>query len=386
MTTACCSFRQPERTRAVTGYFISVVEIRGEHTSSGLVEGSTGSGGSLPQVIWSVNHFGDTAVWRIAGSIDGEAAFDELRRLLDDPQFGASERQRRLLRFLCTEEIEGRGSKLKAYTVATGALDRPDEFDPQTDSIVRVEVGRLRRALELYYALRREHSGIVITIPKGSYRPAFAAADHPVEPGAVADAEPADNHAPVVAGNRWGAPVAFMATTVAVFALWALAEQRVIPGRLWTGWSTPERLARTLPAAAMRQLIVVPTRIDGGNQSAIIASQLLHLRLTEQLARLLPSMNVTAEDRADNNSDIDMVLRTTVLISPSGVSVNYLLIDADRSDILDRGRFALDVQVRPSAAIADMIVSEVSRRVSNALDPARVGPVRATSASISLTL
>lgn len=98
---------------------------------------------------------------------------EELHRALDLGLSGASERQRNLLTYLVTEELEGRGPRLKAYGIATKVLNRPDSFDAQQDSIVRVEVARLRRALEYYYLTSGADAPVAIVIPKGQYRPVF---------------------------------------------------------------------------------------------------------------------------------------------------------------------------------------------------------------------
>jgi len=101
-------------------------------------------------------------------------ALDELHRVLEQGLGGASERQRNLLSYLVTEELEGRGGRIKAYSIATQVLNRSEDFDAQTDSIVRVEVGRLRQALERYYLGAGAGAQLRISIPKGQYRPNFA--------------------------------------------------------------------------------------------------------------------------------------------------------------------------------------------------------------------
>ena len=130
------------------------------------------------------------------------AVLNELHRAFDRGLDGASERQRNLLSYLVTEELEGRGERLKAYSIATEVLGRPNNFDPQQDSIVRVEIGRLRQALERYYLIEGKDAPIVISIPKGQYRPVFTAA-HPDAPEPARLAPPP---APAAPGTRfWGA-------------------------------------------------------------------------------------------------------------------------------------------------------------------------------------
>lgn len=96
--------------------------------------------------------------------------------LLFDPEFGASSRLKNLLKYLVEETLAGRGRLLKAYKIATEVLSRETSFDPNTDPIVRVEVRRLRRALEQYYQAKGPIP-VRITIPKGQYAVLFMAND-----------------------------------------------------------------------------------------------------------------------------------------------------------------------------------------------------------------
>jgi adenylate cyclase len=96
-----------------------------------------------------------------------------LKRLIQSSRFKASEKQKRFLKFIVEETLQGRATQLKAYTVAIAVYDRPSSFNPQVDPIVRVEAGRLRRALENYYLASNEVSPVRIEIPKGAYVPLF---------------------------------------------------------------------------------------------------------------------------------------------------------------------------------------------------------------------
>src|SRR6201993_2463026 len=102
-----------------------------------------------------------------------EQSLESLARVLNDGLATASDRQRRLIQYLATEEIEGRGDRLKAVSIATEVLGRSADFDPQTDSIVRVEMGRLRKALDFYYQTHGVNDPVRIKFEKGSYRPKF---------------------------------------------------------------------------------------------------------------------------------------------------------------------------------------------------------------------
>lgn len=95
----------------------------------------------------------------------------ECDRMLASPEFQVSARNRRFLDFIVGETVAGRGERLKAYTIATRVFERDDRFDPQLDSIVRIEAGRLRRAIERFYLAEGARNGTRLAIPKGSYVP-----------------------------------------------------------------------------------------------------------------------------------------------------------------------------------------------------------------------
>ena len=102
-----------------------------------------------------------------------EAIRVQLERILESAEFRASDKQRKFLSFVVDETLEGRASQLKGYTIAVAVYGRTEGFDPQVDPIVRVEAGRLRRALEHYYLTAGKNDPVRIKIPKGGYVPTF---------------------------------------------------------------------------------------------------------------------------------------------------------------------------------------------------------------------
>ena len=97
----------------------------------------------------------------------------QLMRILDSADFDASERNRSFLGYVMEETLSGRSARIKAYTIATSVFGRGADFDPQLDSIVRIEAGRLRRSLQNYYLRAGANDLVRIDIPKGSYIPTF---------------------------------------------------------------------------------------------------------------------------------------------------------------------------------------------------------------------
>ncbi|MBW9114750.1 hypothetical protein JNB88_13975 [Rhizobium cauense] len=81
------------------------------------------------------------------------------------------------MQFIVDEALAGRSDFLKAFTIANSVFDRSTSLDAQNDPVVRIEAGRLRRALELYYLVIAGADRVVVTIPKGGYVPSFNYAD-----------------------------------------------------------------------------------------------------------------------------------------------------------------------------------------------------------------
>jgi len=106
---------------------------------------------------------------------------EELEQIFKDPHFTESAILRKFLSFIVQETILGRANRLKEYTIAINVLEKPLNFNPQENGIVRIHAGRLRRALSQYYNEMGCNDQIVITIPKGKYVPFFANRSNPIE-------------------------------------------------------------------------------------------------------------------------------------------------------------------------------------------------------------
>lgn len=109
------------------------------------------------------------------GGFSHEVIRNQLDRILAHREFQATEKMRAFLRFVVEETIAGRAYRLKGFTIATRVFGRGDDFDPAHDPVVRIQAGRLRRALERYYLVAGGRDPLFIDIPKGHYIPRFAA-------------------------------------------------------------------------------------------------------------------------------------------------------------------------------------------------------------------
>src|SRR5215467_5249774 len=102
-------------------------------------------------------------------AVGREQCFQQIERLTKSHSLHSSESLCKLLRYLAEHAIDHPGIALKEYQIATEVLGRPVGFDPQSDSTVRVQAGRLRVKLAEYYAHEGVDDPILVEIPKGSY-------------------------------------------------------------------------------------------------------------------------------------------------------------------------------------------------------------------------
>ena len=111
---------------------------------------------------------GVTAPLSTYDSATAERVRRELECVLESPDFILPERARRFLSYIVEEALAGRADRIKASSIATDVLGRRLSFDSSTDPVVRIEAGRVRRALEHYYLTAGADDPVIITIPKGA--------------------------------------------------------------------------------------------------------------------------------------------------------------------------------------------------------------------------
>jgi len=102
----------------------------------------------------------------------------ELRRITNSETFAESARLRELLSYVVEATLAGRADTLLGKNIGLDVFG----VDPQQIhevSTVRVEMGRLRRRMKLYYADEGANNPVRIDIPKGSYIPSCVQLETP---------------------------------------------------------------------------------------------------------------------------------------------------------------------------------------------------------------
>jgi hypothetical protein len=104
-----------------------------------------------------------------------ERFFQQIDNIIKSHSLRGSESLCKLLQYLAKQSLYHPDAPLKEYQIATEVYGRPTDFDPQSDSTIRVQAGRLRVKLAEYYAGEGAADPILVKIPKGSYHLTFEA-------------------------------------------------------------------------------------------------------------------------------------------------------------------------------------------------------------------
>ncbi|MGR4843193.1 adenylate cyclase [Rhizobium sp. LARHSG275] len=201
---------------------------------------------------------------------------EQLERVVSSPEFPGVGRAATFLRYVVSETLEGRGNRIKAYSIAIEVFGRDPGFT-QDDPVVRIEAGRLRRSLERYYLVAGQHDPVRIDIPKGGYVPTFAwSCPASVDTGDEDAGETSPSE--VRRGGWWRArrvllPGAAALAAVAISLFW-IAERSPAPSLARVASLSPDRPA----------LVVAPFANLGEGPEA----QLYTAGLTEELMTILP--------------------------------------------------------------------------------------------------
>src|SRR5271155_454467 len=98
-----------------------------------------------------------------------ELLLEQINRLGGSHALHGSESLCKLLRYLAKHAVDHPGTPIKEFQIATEVFGRSPDFDPQLDSMVRVQAGRLRSKLTEYYSSDGLEDLIVVELPKGTY-------------------------------------------------------------------------------------------------------------------------------------------------------------------------------------------------------------------------
>jgi len=251
----------------------------------------------------------------------------QLDRIQLSPEFDVPERARKFLVYVIEETIAHRADRIKAYSIAVEVFGRDSSFDAQTDPLVRIEAGRIRRALERYYLTAGGNDPIIITMPKGAYVPIFTRGDRlstAPRPLVLIDKGPLTSNR--LHMQRW--------TLLALVGVVGLVLALVFGNRFWRSTETEANPVGAGVPEAVRatpnvpRLLVRPFEdLSGTGRSAIMARGLTD-KVIEQIAKFKEI--VVIADRPAGTSDETP--------AADGRLVRYVLVGGVR---LDDGKLRL---------------------------------------------
>jgi len=315
-----------------------------------------------------------------------KAVREELDRLLESEQFQQARRRQRFLEYIVTETLDGRGDRLKGYTIAREVFDRPEEFDPNTDPIVRMEAARLRDRLREYYEGDGRDDPVRIELPKGTYTPQIAFAP-------VVDRPPKDrNRAVAEVTNReplqlrsWGqwrivASVAALVTLLAAAAVWFAASELRPPEKLLEG----EPSLSDVPAVAVLPFI----NLSGDPKQDYFSDGITEDILTElsrarDLRVLARNTTFQYKGKAVNVRELGRelavryVLEGSIRRSDDRLRVTAQLIDTKTGTHIWADRY--DRDMADVSFVQDEIVSQIAAKIAGSYGAIELNEAKASS-------
>ena len=295
----------------------------------------------------------------------------QLERLVASPDFDVPARARRFLSYVVEETLAGRADRIKAYSIGMEVFGRDKNFDAQNDPAVRIEAGRIRRALTHYYQAAGLFDPVIIDIPKGAYVPHFAwrtgkVTDRP----AITDPPP---EAP--AASLPPAPkkrIIWLGAGLAVLAVALLLVMAfLIPSR-----DTPVPTAETPTAVPPGgpTLVVMPFANLGADSETKTYAQGLTEEILSQLARFKELSVLGRETSRSIPPDADAVrihrdlgvryvLEGSVRTAEHQLRVTGRLLEAGTGAVLWSQAYDDDLRIRGFFAIQDDVAQKVATAI-----------------------
>jgi hypothetical protein len=296
--------------------------------------------------------------------VDPALARAQIERLIGSKTFEASDVHRRLLQFLAEKALSGEADRLKEYTIGIEAFGKPETYDPKQDSIVRLQVGRLRQKLAVYYQSEASGDPILVTLPKGAFKLNFEPYAGAVGSAAVEEARP----------GRW---TRWIAIGLVVLTIWAVAatvlaiRARRLAAPIAERWSPElEELWQPILESKRSLLVCLGTplfvRFPGYGffrdpkandwQEIEKSDRIRSTRKALGVTELLPSYNFTGAGEASAAFQIGGLLATRkqdLLLTRSSILSWQQIGD---SDVVFLGPPKFNLQLQAAAMTQDIVI------------------------------
>lgn len=294
-----------------------------------------------------------------AGPSSGDI-LKQLELILASSEFKVSDRIRRFLIYVTNETLAGRAERIKAYSIATEVLGRDPNFDLQNDPVVRIEAGRLRRAMERYYFVAGQADRVLIEIPKGGYVPHFSWRSLDPSTGHRQKA-----HHAAMAVSTWPKP-----RTPWVWALIGAMALVVVGVGMSQVWRSDPADGLVRPA-----LVVTPfANLSPGSEPGLLAAgiteevlvQLARFKELSVYVREAPSKTASAVPApvAGGRPGREFVLEGSIRTSDGRLRVSSRLLDGTTAAILWSRVYDADLRVSDILGVQSDIAAKVATAVA----------------------
>ncbi|WP_158791636.1 LpqB family beta-propeller domain-containing protein [Granulicella sp. L60] len=106
----------------------------------------------------------------------------QVERLAASAEFARADRMVQFLRYVVEKTLDGDTAALRERQIGVAVFERPSDWDPKLDNVVRSEARRLRSKLEAYAASDDPDETVRITMPTGGYGVQFEELSVPTAP------------------------------------------------------------------------------------------------------------------------------------------------------------------------------------------------------------
>lgn len=284
----------------------------------------------------------------------------QVDRILTSVEFHAPKRGRNFLEFVVRETLAGRSDFLKAFTIANVVFGREASFDPQNDPVVRIEAGRIRKALERYYLVAGQADEVVITVPKGGYVPHFEYAQYTSAPPAPMagsqKSQPANPEEHLHHETRDEPRQPVPSLRIAMAAVLALLGV-IIAFALSALWISPP------PVISKPKVIVEFFAENGSADAGSDIARGLRDDVIGQLALFDDIIVVADPMRSDRAANATYALQSSVQLDRSRLRTAARLVRQSDGTVIWADNFDADLQAQNKLAIQ----GSIARQITNAI-------------------
>lgn len=317
-------------------------------------------------------------------SVTADQIRSQCDRILASRIFSRSKRQCDFLKYVVDSALAGREDKLKEFTLGLDVFEKDETFDPNVDSIVRVEASRLRAKLREYYSELSAADDVKIEIPKGHYIPVFTPIGEPDAQSRIPSKKQFLNRKSDLI------IIALIATAIGYYVL----EQNVLaPMR---AQNTDEVVSQSARQAenSERSIAVLPFRNNSAKAEDAYFVDGIHDDILTQLTNLTSLDKVISRTSMEQYRDttkssfvigeelgVAILLEGSVQRAGDRVRINVQLIDAINDQHIWTSTF--DRELTASGIFA--IQSEIALAIADALHATLSPAERAAIASVPTT-